>query len=211
MSDLFRRGLVFSVVVMALFLLYGNAWAHEKRTVAGKYQFIVGFVDEPAFSGEMNAIDLRVTEPSTRNERPVEGLEKTLKATVTWAKTSQFISVDLRAKYGKPGSYAGYFMPTQPGRYIFTFTGNIEGSPIEEVFESGPGRFGDVQSTLSLQFPDKIGREPQIVAPVSKIEEKSRFVSILALIGAILAFSALAVSFIAIFRPGSRISRKNTV
>ena len=39
----------------------GTASAHERRTV-GKYQFVVGWLNEPAFSGQMNSIDLRVTD-----------------------------------------------------------------------------------------------------------------------------------------------------
>ena len=46
-----------------------SAWAHEHRDVAGKFMFMVGFVNEPAFAGEMNGVDVRIM---TLDEKPVE-------------------------------------------------------------------------------------------------------------------------------------------
>jgi hypothetical protein len=41
----------------------------------------VGFLNEPAFAGQLNGIDLRASIPS-ENDKPVEGLEQTVKAEV---------------------------------------------------------------------------------------------------------------------------------
>src|ERR671916_2277437 len=57
------------------------AYAHERRDV-GKYQFVVGFINEPAFEDEPNGIDLAVTDRDT--QQPIEGVEKTLKATIAF-------------------------------------------------------------------------------------------------------------------------------
>ena len=62
----------------------------------------------------------------------------------------------LRAVYGAPGTYVADFVPTRTGSYIFTFTGTIEGNPINERFESGPGRFDDVQAITTIQFPEPL-------------------------------------------------------
>src|SRR5512135_2012048 len=103
------------------------ALAHERRTVAGKYQFVVGFLNEPAVADQMNGIDLRI---STSDGKPVEGLEQTLKAEVIVGGGARTAQLPLQARFGQPGSYAAYFIPTRDGSYIFHFTGTIEGAPI---------------------------------------------------------------------------------
>lgn len=125
--------------------------AHERRTV-GKYEFVVGFLNEPAYVGQPNAIDLRVTD--TEAKKPVEGLEKTLQVEVIFG--GKALPVQLRSRFGQPGAYAGDLIPTKPGAYIFHFTGTIEALKIDEKFESGPGRFGEVEDTSPLQFPEKV-------------------------------------------------------
>ena len=126
-----------------------SARAHERRTVAGKYTFVVGFINEPALLEEPNGIDLRITNAET-NE-PVEGVEKTLKADVTVG--GQTKTFELRPRFGQRGAYTADLIPTKTGTWVFRFHGEIEGTRIDERFESGPGRFNDVQPKTDLQFP----------------------------------------------------------
>lgn len=126
-----------------------DAFAHEKRNVAGKYDFVVGFLNEPAFSGAMNGIDLRISE----GNKPVEGLEQALRAKVYFGDSQTSFPLALKKRYKQPGNYAGYFYPTKPGKYTFVIEGVIEGDAIREVFASGPGTFGDVQDSENLKFP----------------------------------------------------------
>ena len=86
---------------------------------------------------------------------PVEGLESTLKVLVA-AGGSEPREFPLRAVFGAPGTYVADFVPTRTGSYIFTFTGTIEGNPINERFESGPGRFDDVRAITTIQFPEPL-------------------------------------------------------
>ncbi|MEK7681939.1 MAG: hypothetical protein AAB369_03835, partial [Chloroflexota bacterium] len=90
-----------------------DASAHERRTV-GKYQFVVGFFQEPALEGQPNGVDLRVTDPSVTPPRPVEGVEKTLKVTVSQGPASKEMA--LQTVFGQPGRYRTVFIPTRPGR-----------------------------------------------------------------------------------------------
>ncbi len=148
-----KRSFIFSLALaVSLMLLFVTAAsAHERRAV-GKYQLVVGFVNEPAYVNQMNAIDFRVT--NTETNKPVEGLEKTVKSEVIVG--GKTLPVTLATRFGQPGAYAGYFLPTKPGTYIFHFTGDLEGTKLDERFESGPGRFGDVEDTTALQFPEKL-------------------------------------------------------
>src|SRR5262249_55438774 len=133
------------------FIAPGTASAHERRTVAGDYTFVVGFLKEPAFQDETNGIDLRVTK---NGDEPVEGLDKTLKAEVVVGPNT--LPLELRSRFRVPGAYNSEFVPTRPGTYGFHITGTIEGKPVNETFESGPGRFNDVEAVGPLQFPDKV-------------------------------------------------------
>lgn len=129
------------------------ASAHEQRDV-GQYHFVVGFVNEPAILDQMNGIDLTVT--TTADKKPVEGVDKTLKAEVVVGGNAKSMPITLQTRFGQPGKYAGYFMPTAAGSYIFHFSGTINGAPVDQRFESGPGRFNDVEPLAPLQFPQKL-------------------------------------------------------
>lgn len=141
-----------------------SASAHERRTVAGKYTFVVGFLTEPVLLDEPNGIDLRITNAET-NE-PVLGVEKTLKADMIAG--GQTKTVDLKARFGQQGAYTAELIPTKTGTWAFRFFGTIDGQQIDERFESGPGRFNDVQATADLQFPTKVPSISELAAQVER-------------------------------------------
>lgn len=144
---------VAALVVAAM--LSGAARAHEHRT-AGGHELVVGFQNEPSYVNEPNGIWLSVHEAAPAGAAggegaPVEGLEKTLEAEVIQG--NERMDVPLRAAFGEPGVYLGEFIPTRVGDYSFRFTGTIGGQPVDERFDSGPGRFSSVEDTAELQFP----------------------------------------------------------
>ncbi|GIW12387.1 MAG: hypothetical protein KatS3mg061_3444 [Dehalococcoidia bacterium] len=149
-SRRFWGGVALVALSLPLVLLSstGAALAHERRNV-GPYTFVVGFINEPAFSDMLNGVDLRITQTATGE--PVTGAEQTLKVTVMQGSDSRELS--LRARFNQPGAYVADFVPTRPGQYRFRFTGTIAGTPINELFESGPGRFNDVEDAAKLKFP----------------------------------------------------------
>ena len=61
---------------------------HEEREV-GEYTLVVGFLDEPVYSGEKSGLDLRVS----RGEEPVEGVEETLAAEVTFGGSTRELAL----------------------------------------------------------------------------------------------------------------------
>jgi hypothetical protein len=136
-------------LVGSLLIAPDPALAHERRDV-GKYTFVVGFLTEPALQGEPNGIDLTITDSAT--QQPLEGAEKTLKASIAFG-GGQPKELPVRARFRMPGKYTAHFIPTRSGTYIFTFAGEINGQAVNERFESGPGRFNDVESSTTLQFP----------------------------------------------------------
>ncbi|TMB94270.1 MAG: hypothetical protein E6J38_08505, partial [Chloroflexi bacterium] len=69
------------IVLASLGIYSGRAYAHERRMV-GAYQFVVGWLTEPAYLGQLNSLDLRITDTRQNPAAPVSGLEKTLTADV---------------------------------------------------------------------------------------------------------------------------------
>lgn len=138
------------ILLLLVFCCQGvrPVFAHERRKAAEKYEFVVGFLNEPAFSGAMNGLDLRVTQ----DNQPVEGLEKTLQASVRYSDQQESLNLTLKTRYQQPGAYAGYFFPTRPGKYVFDISGTVNGDPVHEVFESGE-KFHDIQDSEALQWP----------------------------------------------------------
>lgn len=184
------RRVVGGVVLAALALAGltpGVASAHERRAV-GDYTFVVGFLKEPAFEGEPNGIDLRVS----RGDQAIEGLEQTLKAEVIVG--GQSMPVPLRPRFRQPGAYDGDFVPTRAGSYTFRFTGTVDGQAVDERFESGPGRFNDVQALTPLQFPDKVPTTAELMRAVQAADSRATTATTLAVAGLIIGALGVALA-----------------
>jgi hypothetical protein len=156
------------VVVAGLGIFAGTAAAHERRTV-GPYQFVVGFISEPAFAGTPNSLDLRITDTRVTPAKAVEGLEKTLTADVQAGGLAP-LPLTVTARFGAPGAYNGHFVPTAAGTYLFHIKGKIDTLDVDETFESGPGRFNDVESTAARQYPTKVPTADDLTKRLTDIQ-----------------------------------------
>lgn len=157
-----------AAVIVSSFLVNTNvALGHERRTV-GPYTFVVGWINEPAYVNVMNSLDLTVTE--TSGAKAVEGLDKTLKADLTFGGTTTPQPLTLVARFGLPGHYSGYVLPTKVGDYTFHITGTVGTMSIDEKFESGPGRFGAIESTDPLQYPQKVVSNADLAARLDQLQ-----------------------------------------
>ena len=196
-------GLILGLLLAAL-LAPGGASAHERRDLLnGRYQAVVGFLEEPAYENQLNALSLVVTDKTQKTpagaDKPVEGLEQTLKAQVL--AQGKTMDLTLRTRFGQPGSYAAYFEPTVPGQYIFRVYGQIEGQNIDERFESGPGRFNDVESLAPLQFPEKVGTAPaDLQAQLDAAQSRANIALAVGIVGAILGLLGLGAAAMTLAR-----------
>ena len=140
--------------------------AHESRNVDnGKYHLVVGWLDEPAYTGFLNSVDLTVTQntgaratPSATpasdentTGTPVTGLEDTLKVDIIF--NDKTMNLPISPAWQQPGHYVGYVIPTQAGDYSLHIYGTINGDKIDETFTSGPDTFGTVIDAKTIMFP----------------------------------------------------------
>src|SRR2546430_9588499 len=117
-------------IVASSFVINGNvALGHERRTV-GPYTFVVGWIVEPAYVNNMNALDLTVTE--TQGAKAVEGLEKTLQAEVIVGGSAKTMPLKVAARFGLPGKYQGQLLPTKTGDYSIHIFGNVGTTKVDE-------------------------------------------------------------------------------
>jgi hypothetical protein len=184
--------------------------AHERRAV-GNYEFVVGWLNEPALAYEPNGLDLRVTSfpngvPEEESEeaeaqgQPVVGLEETLQAEIIAGGGAATRELPLEPAFGEEGAYESVLIPTVPGDYTFHIFGDLEGQQIDEQFSSGPETFSSIEDVNELQFPE------QLAAPVSNdsaADSNSGSSSddtarILAIIGIIVGVVGLAVGGLAV-------------
>jgi len=178
-----------AVVVASLLIFSGHAYAHERRTV-GPYQFVVGWLNEPAYLGQLNSLDLRITD--TRNTQPVAGLEKTLTADVAAGGLAPY-TLTVSARFGAAGAYNGWLMPTAPGSYTFHIKGKIETLDVDEKFTSGPSTFGDIEDTSAVQYPAKVPVADQLSNKLDAIQsgvDQTRLIALAALVVALAGIGA---------------------
>ncbi|TMF55511.1 MAG: hypothetical protein E6I19_08195 [Chloroflexi bacterium] len=180
-----------AVIATSFIAFAGTAAAHERRTV-GPYELEVGWLNEPAFAGLMNGLDLSVTD--TRSDKGVEGLEKTLTVDLQTGGLAP-LALTLTARFGTPGAYDGTFMPTVAGTYTFHIKGKIDTQNVDEKFESGPGRFDDVDPATALQYPVKVPTGDELSRRLDDLQgglDQARLLSAAALV---IGIVALGVAF----------------
>lgn len=170
MKRMCARSILAAVLLSApvLVLTAGPAAAHEHRMV-GKYSFTVGWGDEPTYSALKNSVQLLLHDA---NDKPINDLGDTLSVEVSSGTATQTFPMqpafDIEEKYGTPGDYRAFFIPTRPGTYSFHFTGNIKGDPINETFTSSDKTFDNVDDAADISFPAKDPSTGELAARIDK-------------------------------------------
>lgn len=191
MTRLLSIAAAITMVVASLGIFASQAAAHERRTV-GPYTFVVGWIVEPAYVDQLNALDLTVTETATT--KPVEGLEKTLKAELIAGGGSAIKPLTIATRFGLPGKYQGQVVPTKVGDYTFHITGTVGTTNIDEKFESGPGRFGGIEDIAPLQFPNTLPSSADLSRTVDDANTKLTIALAVGAVALVLSVASLAMT-----------------
>ncbi|MEA2477878.1 MAG: hypothetical protein QOF16_1259 [Actinomycetota bacterium] len=214
-----NRFVRFAAVGLLAFMLIAlamtPAYAHEQRNV-GKYSFVVGFGDEPAFTGQKNSVQLFLND--AKSGKAITDLGNTLNVQVSYGGQTMpemTMEPDFEiGEFGTPGDYRAWFFPTRPGKYTFHFTGTVKGQKIDESFTSSPTGFGEAEDAQSVEFPvkdpttgqlnDRISREfPRVDASISDASDSADSAKTLGLIGIVMGGLGLLIG-IAGFMRGRR-------
>jgi hypothetical protein len=133
----------------------GPASAHEHRTVAGKYHLTVGWGDEPAFSGYKNSVQIKVADAT---DAAINDVADTLKVEVSTGDQKTTMALEpafVVGRFGTPGDYRAYLVPTRSGVYTFRLTGTIHGDNVDEKFTSSDKTFDSIKDVSEVEFPAK--------------------------------------------------------
>jgi hypothetical protein len=169
------------LAVAMLISLHGNASAHGHLQV-GDYDLEIGFHNEPVIQGQVNGLDLFVTD--TKTGEMVNGLEDTLKAEIIFGSSTKAIS--LQPQEDQEGAYTAIVILTQTGDYTWHIFGDIQGTPVDVSMTSSPTTFGSVEPASDYTFPS-----------ASNSTDGGFLGSVLGGIGLVLGVIALIVAFIA--------------
>ena len=146
-----------AVVLAALAAAPASAHAEKK---AGKYTFVVGFGDEPAYAGQPNSLQVIISrdgKPATDLADQLRGLQSHAfygtKADPKLDKIALPLEPHFGDGWGTPGDYRSFFVPTQAGTYTVHLHGKLGAQKVNLVVTSGPDTFSDVSDPAKTAFP----------------------------------------------------------
>jgi hypothetical protein len=198
-----------AAILLGLLVVPTSALAHERRTIAnGKYDVVVGWDVEPAYQGQKNAASIRISEAGSNPAVPVEGAEKSLKVQIRQGATTR--EFPLRAVFGQKGYYVADIVPTREGDYIWTFTGSINGDPVNDAFDTADGKFNGVESISALQFPQALADPSQGIAAAQAAQADAQSARAFAYAGILVGVLGAALAGWAIFRARPRASQERS-
>jgi hypothetical protein len=121
--------------------------AHERKT-AGAIDLVIGWGDEPAFTGARNSVVVTLSDRNGPLKVPA-----TLSVEVTFG--SERITLPLEAVAARPHEYQAWLVPTRAGTYTFHVTGKVGTQPIDVTSTCSDRTFHCVADATDIQFPAK--------------------------------------------------------
>ena len=121
------------------------ALAHEGITV-GEYEIVVGWGTEPPIAGQMNAIEIHVSDTSSGTEQPVEDVSS-LTLTVSYGGQEKTLALEPVGE-GSPGQFMAPILPMVAGEYTVVFGGTLGDTTVD-----AETHVEEVQTADTLAFP----------------------------------------------------------
>ena len=144
-----------SIILVIFFMatLVPVVSAHQIDSVGEEYRIQIGWMREPAVSGESNGIELYVSPLDTElspEKQPfkdgITGLQKDLK--IQLVLRGETITLPLRVDHNVPGKYFALVEPTESGFYQVNILGNIDNTTVSKSLHAPK-----VENKTYLQFP----------------------------------------------------------
>ena len=150
-----RRILWFTGLFAFLAVLFNTrlALAHEGITV-GDYEIVVGWGTEPPIAGQMNAIEIHVSDTSSGTEQPVEDVSS-LTLTVSYGGQEKTLALEPVAE-DSPGQFMAPILPMVAGEYTVVFGGTLGDTAVD-----AETHVEEVQPADTLAFPIVDSEQPE--------------------------------------------------
>jgi hypothetical protein len=169
-----RVGAALVAATFALLLVAGVADAHIVKTF-GKYTVALGWVHEPTYVGEQNAVQVVIKDAAGKAVTDLN--DGDLKVTVgVGGQTSDPLPLlntfDPDTGLGVAGDYEAPLIPTAPGDYTFHLSGTIDGTPVDETATSSDSTFNSVIDATGIQFPNQLPVLTDIITRLDRIDAR---------------------------------------
>ena len=158
-TRLLRLVIALGAAVLLAALAAAPASAHAEKQ-AGRYAFVVGFGDEPAYAGQPNSLQVLITrdgKPATDLAGQLDGLMAHAyygrKADPKAENAMMALEPHFGDDWGTPGDYRSFLVPTPAGANTITQKGRLGDQKINQVVPRGPETFGDVNDPAKAAFP----------------------------------------------------------
>jgi hypothetical protein len=188
-----RIGLTSMVGLAVGVALSTPAGAHERK-IAGQYHLVIGWGDEPAFSGLKNAVEIDLAD---RAGAPVTDLGGgSLSVEVIYG--DQRLTLPLRPVRQPQGKFRAWLVPTRAGAYTFHISGTIRGEALDVTSTCSDTTFACVTDVADLQFPAKDPSPGQLADRMSRGLPRAEEAASAAGTARAIAVTAMALAIVAI-------------
>jgi len=173
----------------------------------GRFELIVGFLNEPPYEGEPNGLYLRVTDFQEPTPTPDPDVTPTAEPEATPGEEpspDRITAFEAEVRYGDqsrplnlaqdpsdPTIYRSIFVPTQPGDYTFRIFGTLDGTEFDEEFRSSRNTFPGVTSVGDVQFPAQVPVGQGLLDAFARAEEDADRARVIGVAGVLLGVVGL--------------------
>ena len=133
------------LTIISLLVNIQPALAHEAITV-GDYEIVVGWVNEPPIVGQMNGVEIHVSDTSSGTEQHVEDVSS-LTLTISYGGQEKTLTLEPTSE-DSPGQFAALVVPNVPGEYTVRFGGFLADTAVDAETQ-----IHEVQPMESFSFP----------------------------------------------------------
>lgn len=133
-------------IAFLLYYSYIPTYGHLTKKF-GNVTILVGWVNEPAFVGDLNNVLIEIQKGSGKGISPVLNAFSNLSASVKYGTLTK--NLDLLPSDTTDGSYEGMLIPTRVGTYSVVLKGDVQGQKV-----NGEIQLDAVEGKQGISFPD---------------------------------------------------------
>lgn len=170
-----------------------SLFAHERKTV-GSVVLIVGWGDEPAYTGFRNFVEVDVADAAGA---PVADPAGALSVEVSFGAERTTLPLSPAGKAA--GHYRAALVPTRPGTYAFHITGVVHGERVDVTSTCSDQTFACVRDASDVQFPAKDPTAGQLAERIDRAVPRAERAAAAAASARTLSVVSLAIAVAALF------------
>ena len=173
---------------------------------AGSYDIALGWATEPTYTGELNAVQVLISDGSGNAVTDLGPNDLQVVVSVAGQTSQPLIfapAFDTDEGTGMPGDYRAPMIPTVPGDYTFHLTGTVHGQAVDETATSSDSTFDSVQEPSAIQFPGQVPSGAELATRIqsvdTRVDSTQSQASTALLVGGAIGVIGIVIALIALF------------